>query len=376
MTSNFDICIRGAGIVGHTLALLLAQMRLRVALVAPSEDAAQAPDVRAYALNAQSKRLLESVRCWPDALHATAVTHMDVFGDADGRVQFAAQALGVDALTWIVDVAPLQARLREATRYQALVEVMQTAPAATLTVICEGKNSSSRAALGIRYQATRYPQQAIAARVRSEQPHGQVARQWFHAGEVLALLPVGGEQGHELAMVWSVLDARVDSLMQSTEFQFSEALTAASANCLGPLRLSSVRHAWPLHSAMAEHWLGQWTPEPGQPHQTWVLAGDAAHSVHPLAGQGLNLGLADAGELTERLRARASWRALDDKRLLRQYERSRRAQVRTADTALDGLQKLFFQEHPAWMRLRNLGMQGFERSAWLKHWVAKQAMGV
>lgn len=376
MTSNFDICIRGAGIVGHTLALLLAQMRLRVALVAPLQDAEAAPDVRAYALNAQSKRLLESVRCWPSSTHASAVTHMDVFGDADGRVQFAAKALDVDALTWIVDVAPLHACLREATRYQPLVEVMQTAPAATLTVICEGKNSSTREALGIHYQVARYPQRAIAARLRSEQPHGQVARQWFQGGEILALLPVGDEQGHELALVWSVLDARADNLMQSPEDQFSEAVTLASGNCLGRLNVCSVRNSWPLHCAMAERWVGQWTPEPGHPPQTWVLAGDAAHSVHPLAGQGLNLGLADAGELTERLRARASWRALDDKRLLRHYERSRRAQVRTANTALDGLQKLFAQEHPAWMRLRNWGMQGFDRSHSLKHWVAKQAMGI
>ena len=109
MTQHLDICIRGGGIVGHTLALLLARDRLRIGLVAPQAQVGSEPDVRAYALNAKSKALLASVRCWPGALHATEVTAMQVKGDDGGEVNFSATNLVVPALTWIVDVPALEA---------------------------------------------------------------------------------------------------------------------------------------------------------------------------------------------------------------------------------------------------------------------------
>ena len=115
MAKTFDICIRGAGVVGRTLALLLARERLRVALVAaPAPAVAPTGDVRAYALNATSRQLLESLRSWPDPAHATAVTQMQVFGDQGGAVHFDAATQGADALAWIVDVPALEARLAEA----------------------------------------------------------------------------------------------------------------------------------------------------------------------------------------------------------------------------------------------------------------------
>ncbi|HSO45942.1 MAG TPA: ubiquinone biosynthesis protein UbiH, partial [Rhodoferax sp.] len=127
MTHHFDICIRGGGIVGHALALLLARDRLRIGLYAPQMPAhsepGSEPDVRAYALNAKSKALLESVRCWPDAAHATPVMDMQVKGDDGGTVNFSATELVVPALTWIVDVPTLEAQLREAVRFQPHIEL-------------------------------------------------------------------------------------------------------------------------------------------------------------------------------------------------------------------------------------------------------------
>jgi 2-polyprenyl-6-methoxyphenol hydroxylase-like FAD-dependent oxidoreductase len=376
MTASFDICIRGGGIVGHALALLLARERLRVALVTSGPRDASVSDVRAYALNARSKTLLESVRCWPAASHATAVTDMDIRGDEQGQVQFSAQALGFEALTWIVDVPALEAQLREATRFSPLIEVMDSAPEATLTVICEGRDSATRASLGISHTQTPYGQRAIAARLRCELPHGQVARQWFSEGDILALLPLSGDEGREVAMVWSLRDDRCREKMDLSPEAFTQAVQAACDEALGQMALSSERHTWPLQSAMAERWIGRRSATADLPALTWVLAGDAAHSVHPLAGQGLNLGLADAGELTEILHARDSWRALDDLRLLRRYERSRRTAVQTANAAMDSLQRLFAQGHSAVQRLRNLGMTSFDRSTWLKQWVARQAIGL
>ena len=122
---------------------------------------------------------------------------------------------------------------------------------------------------------------------------------------------------------------------------------------------------WPLQLAQADHWCG-----PG-----WALAGDAAHTVHPLAGQGLNLGLADAMELAHVLRARETWRSAGDVRLLRRYERARKSDLIAMRAATDGLQQLFAQPALPWARLRNWGMSGFDRSGPVKRWVAKQAMG-
>ena len=115
MAQTFDVCIRGAGIAGRTLALLLARERLRVALVVAAPTG-NAPDVRAYALNASARGLLDSLRCWPDDQHATPVTQMEVFGDLDGQVLFDAASQDVEALTWIGDVPALEQRLAEAVR--------------------------------------------------------------------------------------------------------------------------------------------------------------------------------------------------------------------------------------------------------------------
>jgi len=373
MKQHFDICIRGGGIVGHTLALLLARERLSVGLVArnPVRPAASGPDVRAYALNAKSKALLESVRCWPDAQHATAVTRMRVLGDDGGEVNFSADDLDVDALTWIADVPLLEARLAEAVRFQPQIEVIDSPKPATLTVVCEGKGSATREELGVTFEVARYPQRAIAARLNCEQPHGQTARQWFTQGEILAFLPLEGEQGHTVGIVWSVQESRVGALMQASDDAFCAELGQVSGHCLGGLNLATERVAWPLTAAQASRWIGT-TPD----GKTWALAGDAAHAVHPLAGQGLNLGLGDVAELAHILQGRAYWRAVNDPKLLRQYERARRAEVTATALAMDGLQQLFSKSSPAWQALRNWGMNGFERSGLAKQWAARYAMGL
>jgi 2-polyprenyl-6-methoxyphenol hydroxylase-like FAD-dependent oxidoreductase len=369
MTQPLDICIRGGGIVGHTLALLLARARLRVGLVTQAEPRGETPDVRAYALNAQSKALLDSLRCWPEPQHATEVLSMQVKGDSGGEVNFEAKELSVPGLTWIVDVPVLEAQLRDAVRFQPLIEVLDAPQDAALTVICEGKTSNTRAEFGIEFEVTPYPQTALAARVTGEAPHGQVARQWFTEGEILAFLPLDGPQGRTVAVVWSVPHAQAQALQAMSPEDFCQQLIEASEGCMGKLQLSSERATWPLQMALTEQWAGV--------HQgkAWALAGDAAHTLHPLAGQGLNLGLADAAALADTLQHREYWRAVGDEKLLRRYARARKAEVVIMGAAMDGLQKLFSQTGAPWKNLRNWGMSGFERSGPLKQWVAKQAMG-
>jgi len=363
MAAPLDVCIRGAGVVGRTLALLLARDRLRVGLVESASPAAQ--DVRAYAINAASRELLSQLRAWPEDDQVTPVQRMDVHGDQGAQVQFRAGPPGADALAWICAAQTLQERLGAALDFQPHVERLAQPRPAALTVVCEGKASATRAEYGVEYEVARYPQHAVAARLECERPHEAVARQWFIDGDILALLPLGGPEGRSVALIWSVAQDRADSLLALPAAEFEQQLGDASHHVLGGLRLSSDRARWPLQLAKADRWCG-----PG-----WVLAGDAAHTVHPLAGQGLNLGLADAHELARVLHAREYWRGLGDMRLLRRYERSRKAQVAAMQITTDGLQQLFAQESSIARWLRNWGMRGFERSGPVKSWVARQAAG-
>jgi 2-polyprenyl-6-methoxyphenol hydroxylase-like FAD-dependent oxidoreductase len=369
MSENLDVCIRGDGIVGKSLALLLARDGLRVGLVGLAKPAAAA-DVRAYALNHASRELLKSLRCWPTALAATPVLGMRVSDEEEATVNFSALDQGTEALAWIVDVGALDGLLSEAIGFQPKIERLEQAQNAALTVICEGKQSDSRKHYGVEFQAVAYGQQALAARLTCERPHGQMARQWFHQGEVLASLPMDGPQGHTVAIVWSVAAERAAELQASSPQEFCEALGAASQHAMGALTLCSERANWPLHKAHAQRWSGQ------TDGSAWVLAGDAAHNVHPLAGQGLNLGLADVAALAHILKTRDYWRTIHDVRLLRRYERERKAGVFALQAGIDGLQILFSHDNRGVAALRAFGMNGFERSGKVKQWVAGFAMGL
>ena len=409
MARPLDVCIRGGGITGRTLALLLARDRLRVGFVPQGADVADlhnglAPhpdrqiDVRAFALNLKSKELLESIRCWPGAADAVPVLKMQVQGDDGGEVVFDAVDCNAPALAWIVDVPVLEAQLAQAMQFQPQIELLDTAQAATLTVVCEGKASRSRTEFGVDFQVDPYAQQAIAARLVCEKPHLHTARQWFSREGILGVLPMGSAIGSAMdaslpgasqvaiegavptpqdsvksgaiAIVWSVDGTRAQSLMAMGPDDFCRALQVATHDVYGTLALSSERAVWPLQLALTDRWAGT------TDGVAWALAGDAAHTVHPLAGQGLNLGLADVAELARLIVGRDYWRSVADEKLLRRYERARKADALALGSATDGLQRLFAQNDGPWAALRNAGMNGFERSGPLKRWVARQAMGV
>ena len=377
MPKNFDVCIRGDGIVGRTLALLLARERLRVALVTQPTPAPVAEDVRAYALNGVSRALLMQLRAWPTTPAVTPVSEMRVWGDSGGRLDFTLPTSSAakpspgteptDALAWIVDVPALEHQLAEALRFAPEVDYAASPEAVTakLTVVCEGQKSSSRREFGADWTVKPYDQKAVAARFESDRPHGGVARQWFGQGNVLGLLPVAGAGGNALALVWSVPVARAEALHHMSPAQLVAAVQQVCGDEAGQLTLTSPVASWPLNLSNAERWVG-----PG-----WALAGDAAHTVHPMAGQGLNLGLADVKTLAEVLKGREYWRSLGDEKLLRRYERARKADVLAMAAVTDGLHGLFAHTDARWQALRNWGMTGVARSGPLKAWLTRQATG-
>ena len=364
----WDICIHGDGIVGSTLALLLAQQRLRVGLVGTNR--ASVRDVRAYAINIASRRTLQSAGVWPqgDDPAFTPVRAMQVWGDDTADLRFEAPAMQQEALAWIVDVPVLEQALREAIAKQDLI-VRSTQPeTAALHVICEGKTSAMREQLGVAFDVWAYPQHALATRLQCSLPHAGVARQWFSQGDILAFLPM---QTNEVAVVWSTTPEQAERFAQAEPQALAYQLERISQNALGtltPTNPVSPAAVWPLQRAMARTWHGH------NAQGAWALAGDAAHTVHPLAGQGLNLGLADVADLAQALMERPFWRGVDDAPMLRRYQRSGKARAQTMLRCTDSLQWLYAQPDAPWTQLRRSGLNLVNQTSTLKHWLAKQAM--
>lgn len=362
-----DLCIRGAGVVGQVLALLLARSRIRVTL----QSAQPAPiksDIRSFALNAASKQILTNLRVWPQ--DTTPVRRMRVWGGPPSRIEFDAQD---EPLAWIVDATALQERLSQAISFASEIHRVdaEAASAAGLTVICEGRMSQTRDSTGAHFEQFPYDQIAIAAHIICEKPHEHTAVQWMDESQVCALLPRGESAiGNSAALVWSVSKVHASQLLAMDDQGFAGALEAATQHQLGALQMGSERASWPLVLAQAEQWRGQ------APWGDWVLAGDAAHALHPLAGQGLNLGLGDAAELAKVLANKPYYRTYSDIKLLRTYERARKAEAALLRFAVDGLQHAFHHSDARLQSLRHWGMKSLDAAPPLKAWLVRQASGL
>ena len=368
------ICIRGAGIVGQVLALLLARARIGVSLLKATP--AKQQDLRSFALNAASKQLLEDLRVWPtEDSQATPVQRMQVFGDTAGEISFDAKE---EPLAWIVDAAVLQEKLSTAISFSTEITVVtnkEALPSAELSIICEGRFSETRETTGTHFEQFAYEQSAIAAHIICEKPHESSAWQWMQTGQICALLPRGactseGECGNSVSLVWSVATDKARHLQALPAADFLQELQKSTRGKLGELKLDSGLAMWPLMLAQAQLWSGH------AAFGAWVLAGDAAHAVHPLAGQGLNLGLGDAAELARTLAQKPYFRSYSDAKLLRAYERARKGEAAMLRFATDGLQRMFSSSDSRVLQLRNWGMQGFQAAEPMKAWLMQRASGM
>ncbi|MEJ2795208.1 UbiH/UbiF family hydroxylase [Iodobacter sp. LRB] len=387
---NFDadVIIVGGGLVGSALALALKETSLSVLLIEGRQPVFEWPqdswDQRIYAISRASRKMLQRIGAWQrmDANRLQATSAMKIFGDAHGAaLQFNALEAGVDELAFMLENRELQKALWRGLQDEPQIQILSPASPVRLTtdqfgatlqladarqlrarlvVGADGANSWVRSQLAIEPQVMPYQQFGVVANFEIEKPHLGVAKQWFMQDGILAWLPLAGNR---MSMVWSCNEEKRAELMAFSPEQLCEHVAAAGGHQSGALQLITAPAAFPLR---LNH-----LPETVK--DKVVLIGDAAHTVHPLAGQGVNLGFGDVIELAALL-AITPLNQIGDYLLLRRYERSRREAVYTMQGVCHGLQKLFNNSNPLLKNLRNLGLGATNQLPWLKRQLIRHAM--
>ncbi len=386
---DFDLVVVGGGPVGASLACAVGGAGgLRTALVAAERPAAVRPgsafDARVYALSPGNVQFLRRIRAWQalDAERVTPVHAMRIFGDGDARIDFDAYAAGVPALAWTVEdghlqhalwsaldaaqglefLVPAQFASFEARDGEALVQLADgRAVSARLVAAADGAGSAVRERAGIAVSRDDYGQAAVVANFDCDKDHRHIAWQWFQAGAVLALLPLPGRR---VSMIWSLPANEATRLAASSADALCAAAAQASRGELGALRLTTPPKTYPLRRLSAQRMVARRA----------ALLGDAAHVIHPLAGQGLNLGLQDVRRLESLLLERRAIGDCGDPALLRSYERSRAEPILAMDFVVDGLFRLFSAPGKAARTARNAGLNLADRMTVLKNVLVRQAM--
>ena len=377
------ILVAGAGPVGLSLAAALRGFDVTlVDRAAPAPALAERFDHRIYALSAGTRAFLRDIGAWDqlDARRVAPVRRMEVFGDAGAKISFSGRA--GSALAWIVEAS----RLSQALEMQALsspqVRIVRGSSIATceaseaaaalqldsgerlsgeLLVGADGPDSSVRGLLGLPADETPYRESAVVANFAVEREHGETARQWFRADGVLAWLPLPGKR---ISIVWSARDALAKELAAASPRDLEQKVRDAGGGTLGKLKLESEVARFPLRMIQVAR-----TVAPGA-----ALVGDAAHAVHPLAGQGVNLGFQDARVLADELCSRSPLERPGDLRLLRRYARARREDVTAMQFVTDRLDRLFASGAPGASAFRNLGLKWVDSQPLIKGALGDRAM--
>ena len=401
-TQHFDIAIIGAGIAGTALAASLSGKGLSIVLVEaqplvspnlPAGFDLQQFDPRVSALTPRSRKFLQQLGAWEAiaAYRQCPYRHMTVWdADGTGQIEFDCAEANVSALGHIVEnrsvVSALLAlvsaatditllspvRLEACTRLESSALHMQLhggdSLQAGLLVAADGALSRVREMMGFQTREWDYGHRAIVTTVQVEQPHDSTAWQRFLPTGPLALLPLPGDEGQHLcSIVWSLQEHLVDDLLALDDAAFCAQLAQASERRLGTVLGCSPRFAFPLRQRHAVDYV-----------QSGVaLVADAAHTIHPLAGQGINLGLQDvavlAQELRRALQREAEPGALD---VLQRYQRQRKGENLMMMAAMDTFKRLFTQQQLPLRWLRNTGMTMVGQAGPLKRRLMRHAMGI
>ncbi len=387
---KFEVVIIGGGIVGASLALALKDSGLKIALVesllpSPLPDD-KSWDSRIYAISPGSASFLENLNVWPtiDRDRVTPVYEMTVFGDdSSARLDFSAYDVGMTELAFIVENRQLQAATwsalkRQKTKVKVFCPMQCTSIEwneshanvrltndkvlqAALIVGADGLNSWVRKQAEIEISQHSYQQSGVVANFNTEQSHQNIARQWFRRDGVLALLPLPNKL---VSMVWSANEEQANALLNLPEADLCQQVDEASYHVLGKLQLITRPAAFPLNFVHVKNLI----------KPRLALIGDAAHGIHPLAGQGVNLGLRDACELATTIIERGSRSDCGDYMLLRRYERARKEDILSMELTTDSLQKLFNNENPTLARLRNLGLGITNQLPLIKNYLMQHAL--
>jgi len=382
-----DVVIIGGGLVGASLALALQPAGMDVVLVEPrlpEVPAADAWDSRIYAISPGNAEFLQRLGVWSrlDLQRVQRVETMAISGDRhDGRLQFSAYDAGLRELAYIVESGAMQRAMLEAISAGGGIRMICPAHAtglkfselsakvtlddgatldARLAVGTDGRDSLVRRESGIDVQISDYQQFGVVANYETELPHHGTAFQWFRADGILALLPL---PGNRVSMVWSTGEANTRDLLALDPETLAARVVEASGGAVGALRVMTPAAAFPLRLAKMSRLVTSRV----------ALAGDAAHNVHPLAGQGVNLGFRDARVLAEVLAARAPRQDCGDLALLRRYERARREDIATIAFSTDALQKLFGARSVWLSGVRNFGLGALNHLPVLKNLLIQHA---
>jgi len=402
---QYDMAVIGGGIVGKACALGLAQQGFDVVQIAPDMDQQTVKPIgdswaeRIYAISPGTRSLLQSLQVWDAIDHPRlqVVRDMRIYGDrgepSDG-LHLSAFEAGVPELAWIGESDLLEHTLEQACRFQSKLECVvgsldnlfiepdgallrlggAQSPVeikANLVIAADGANSSLRSMLEIQTDQKSYEQRAVVANFLCTNAHLETAYQWFlPGGDILAMLPLPGKQ---VSMVWSTSPENAIRLLtldaNQWQSEFAALQDGAIVHALGTLTPHSRPGSFPLRKIRAQRVIGpELMPKV-------ILIGDAAHVIHPLAGQGLNLGLRDVAALLRILRERESFRAITDPVLLRRYERGRQGDTSAILWVTDRLKQLFTSANPLQQKMRNWGMGLVNRSHLIKRHLIKEALG-
>lgn len=400
--NEFDVAIIGAGIAGLALANALDNSGLKVVVLEAGKftqrpetnDTIDGYDRRVSALSLGSIQFLQHLGAWytVESLRSQAFDHMYVWdGEGTGKIEFSASEVSASELGHIVENRILLHSLLDNLSMSSNVKLIDDAHIQTIQALTErdgtkqniilderniiaklvvgadGAQSFIRQHYGFKTREWNYGHNAIVCTVKTEKPHDSTAWQRFMQTGPIALLPLNDPSQQYCSVVWSAETATAEAIMQMDDAQFCQQLSQATESILGNIEQASARFSIPLRQRHAVNYVQHGV----------ALVADAAHTIHPLAGLGINMGLQDVRVLAEELlRAQANGRDLADVCVLSRYQRRRKGENLLVMSAMEGFKRLFEQKSLPLLWLRNKGMSGVGQFSPLKRQIIKQVMGL